>query len=195
MIELRDNGPEARQLHEHADASTSRSVYLPLLRGVTPRALEAFDPVEQTLVTGKRDATTVPSQALFLLNSSFVRGQALALAERLLGEDAPDAARVRSAYRLALGRDPTSGEAGRALAFVAESTSIPPESEDVAPVSPVTSENAPTKTAPSPANPDEVDQTGEPVVEAVIRPKDARAAAWLALAQALFASAEFRYVR
>ena len=78
MIEMRDNGPEARTLHELADASRYRSIYLPLLRGVTPRALEVFDPVEQTLVTGRRDVTTVPSQALYLLNSSFVRRQALA---------------------------------------------------------------------------------------------------------------------
>ena len=65
MIEIRDNGPEARALLEKADASRDRSVYLPLLRGITPRALEAFDPVDQTLVTGQRQITTVPAQALY----------------------------------------------------------------------------------------------------------------------------------
>ena len=39
-----------------------------------------FKPVDQTLVTGQRDTTTVPGQALFLLNSAFVRKQSLALA-------------------------------------------------------------------------------------------------------------------
>jgi hypothetical protein len=53
-----------------------------------------------------------------------------------------------------------------------------------------------TRTAkPEPANPDEADQTGEPVVEKVVRAKDGRTAAWLALAQALYSSAEFRYVK
>src|SRR5436189_1708 len=55
MIEMRDNGPEAKNIHDTADKTTVRSVYLPLLRGVTPHALEAFDPVEQTLVSGTRE--------------------------------------------------------------------------------------------------------------------------------------------
>ena len=84
MVEIRDNGPEAKLIRERTEASLSRSVYLPLLRGIVPPTLEAFDPVDQTLVSGQREATTVPSQALFLLNSAFVRKQALALAERLL---------------------------------------------------------------------------------------------------------------
>ena len=87
MIEMADNGAEARTIHDAADASTHRSVYLPLLRGVTPHALEVFDPVDQTLVTARRDVTTVPGQALFLLNSSFVRKQSLAFAERLLADN------------------------------------------------------------------------------------------------------------
>ena len=63
--------------------STRRSVYLPLLRGVTPRSLRGVRPREQRLVTGSRDTTTVPTQALYLLNS--VRPpQALALGETLI---------------------------------------------------------------------------------------------------------------
>jgi len=84
MKEMRDNGPEARAIHESADRSPFRSVYLPLLRGVIPKSLEAFDPVTQSLVTGQREVTTVPTQALYLLNSTFVRQQSLALAERAL---------------------------------------------------------------------------------------------------------------
>jgi len=42
MIELADNGSEIRGINEQADASRSRSIYLPLLRGVTPRALAAL---------------------------------------------------------------------------------------------------------------------------------------------------------
>jgi hypothetical protein len=179
MIEMRDNGPEARSLHEHADQGTHRSVYLPLLRGVTPHALAAFDPVEQTLVTGQRDATTVPSQALYLLNSSLVRRQALALAEQLLRpKDATEVARIHTAYRRTLGRIPREREVERARAFLAEYEADYRQSIASAP----------------PANPDEIDQTGKLVVADVIQPKDARTAAWLAFAQALFGSAEFRYL-
>ncbi|RYD62305.1 MAG: DUF1553 domain-containing protein, partial [Verrucomicrobiaceae bacterium] len=99
MAEIRDNGAEARKLHEAADRSVFRSLYLPLLRGLTPKTLEAFDPVQQTLVTGQRDATTVPTQALYLLNSAFVRQQSLALAERLLtNAERPEAELVQEAY-------------------------------------------------------------------------------------------------
>ena len=61
--------------------SVHRSVYLPLLRGLTPTSLEVFDFAEQGMVTGSRDATTVAPQALYLLNDPFVRTQSLALAE------------------------------------------------------------------------------------------------------------------
>ena len=92
VIEMADNGPEADAHPPAGRRSPHRSVYLPLLRGLTPRSLEVFDPVEQTLVTGSRDATTVPRQALYPAESPFVRRQSLALAERLLGDtDADDA--------------------------------------------------------------------------------------------------------
>jgi hypothetical protein len=39
---------------------------------------------EPSLVTGKRESTSVPVQALFLLNSEFVAEQAGAIASRLL---------------------------------------------------------------------------------------------------------------
>jgi hypothetical protein len=45
MIEMPDNGPEARTIDEHTDQALYRSIYLPLLRGVIPKSLEAFDPV------------------------------------------------------------------------------------------------------------------------------------------------------
>jgi cytochrome c553 len=196
MIEMRDNGPEAAGIRGQAERGRHRSVYLPLLRGVTPAALEAFDPADSTLVTGRRDVTTVPGQALYLLNAPFVRRQSLALAERLLADKAADdAGRVREAYRLALGRAPTEREVQRALAYLADyeneargwlAATPPPKPKPTQPTKPK---------APQPANPDEIDQTGEPVVEEVVWPKDARSAAWLSFTQALFGSAEFRYLK
>jgi len=194
MVEMRDNGPEAATINTKANVSTHRSVYLPLLRGVTPHALEAFDPVEQSLVTGTRDATTVPGQALFLLNSNFVRKQSLVLAEKLLAEkDASDANRLEAAYRRALGRSPSEKELDRARTFLGEYEST---YREAAPPKPTFEPKpVPKKKAEVPANPDEIDQTGESNEVDSVRPKDARTAAWLALVQALHASAEFRYVR
>ncbi|HEV3438954.1 MAG TPA: DUF1553 domain-containing protein, partial [Gemmata sp.] len=199
MTEMTDNGKEARTINDKADGNKHRSIYLPLLRGVTPHALEAFDPVDQTLVTGNRDATTVSGQALFLLNSTFIRRQALNLAERLLKDkDTPDDVRIQTAYRLALGRTPTDKEIARAKAFLGEYES---EYRTVAADTPSAKPNEPKKPIDPkkpkepPANPDEIDQTGEPIVERDIHPMDAHTAAWLAFIQALFGSAEFRYLR
>jgi cytochrome c553 len=198
MVEMRDNGPEARGISRQADVSTHRGVYLPLLRGVTPRSLEAFDPAEQTLVSGSRDATTVPTQALFLLNSPFVKKQSLALAERLLAKaDVADAARVQEAYRLVLGRPATAAEVERVLRYLAEYESDvrPVLASAPSPVAAKAPEPARGPKKPEPANADEIDQTDEPVVEEVVRPKDARTAAWMSFTQALFGSAEFRFVK
>jgi hypothetical protein len=198
MVEMLDNGKEARAVSEKADVSKCRSVYLPLIRGVTPHALEAFDPVDQTLVTGNRDSTTVPAQSLFLLNSAFVRKQSLALAERLLKAKATsDAERISEAYRLALGRTPNKVEVARAKAFLDEYESAAREfyPDNLAPRPRPVKVAAPKKPDEPPADPDQIDQTGEPVNEEYVRPGDAKSAAWLAFVQALFGSAEFRFVR
>ncbi len=196
MVEMRDNGPEAKQVHELADKSKARSVFLPLLRGVTPHALEAFDPVDQTLVSGRRDTTSVPGQALFVLNSPFVRRQALTLAERVLKAEKADADRIATVYRVALGRTPTEQEVERAKQFVAEYESAakdePPPPEPPKAVKP----KAKPKKADDPnQDPDTIDQTGEEVDAVVVRAKDPRTAAWMALTQAVLGSGEFRFVR
>lgn len=192
MIEMRDNGPESRAIIEQADGSLARSVYLPLLRGVTPRALEAFDPVAQTLVTGQRDATTVPTQALFLMNSTFVRQQSLALAGELLAEGGSAAERIRRAYRRILNRLPTPQELDRAASFVPEYAAAyrpPPPLSLTLPVA-----AKPAAPPAAPADPDNVDRTDSRPAEPEIRPANAEAAAWMSLVQALYASAEFRFV-
>ncbi len=47
VIEIRNNGPEAKQILAFVAASQYRSVYLPLVRGIVPGALEVFDFAEQ----------------------------------------------------------------------------------------------------------------------------------------------------
>src|SRR5206468_3098348 len=121
VTELPNNGPLARGLAEKARASNHRSLYLPLLRGLTPTSLEVFDFAEQGMVTGSRDTTTVATQALYLLNDPFVRQQSLALAERLLRRsELDDAGRVILAYRLTMNRPATAKEIERARGYLAE---------------------------------------------------------------------------
>jgi hypothetical protein len=132
-----------------------------------------------------------------LLNSAFVRKQSLALAERLLKDDETDAERVAETYRRVLGRSPTEKEAERALDFLGEYESLAREfyPDNLAPPPRLVKKPVAKKVDDPPFDPDQIDQTGEPVTEESIRPKDAKTAAWLAFAQALLASAEFRYVK
>jgi hypothetical protein len=88
-----------------------RSVYLPMMRGNVPEMLQVFDAADPSLVTGKRDVTTVATQALFLMNNAFVLKQSEMLAKRLLepkGQSPGE--RVDRAYRIVLGRPPTAHE-------------------------------------------------------------------------------------
>jgi cytochrome c553 len=120
VIELSDSSPQAKKLGEEAAKSVHRSVYLPLLRGLTPRALEVFDFAEQGFVTGSRDSTTVAPQALYLLNDPFVRQQATGLADRLMRDNVSDVVRISVAYRLTLGRAATAKEIERATSYLVD---------------------------------------------------------------------------
>lgn len=121
VIELTNNGAEAKRILLAADTSIQRSVYLPLVRTLVPRSLEVFDFAEQGMITGSRDTTTVPTQALYLLNDPFVQKQAQSLAKLLLEPaNVDDVRRIQSAYRLLLARPATAKECDRAQAYLAE---------------------------------------------------------------------------
>jgi mono/diheme cytochrome c family protein len=99
--------------------SRRRSVYLPVVRNAVPDVLALFDSSDPNGVTAVRNDTTVPSQALFLLNHPFVRDQARHFAARLLAEPTTsDRDRLARGYRLALGRRPTASEVEDSTAFL-----------------------------------------------------------------------------
>jgi cytochrome c553 len=95
-----------------------RSVYLPIVRNLLPEFLRAFDFAEPSMIVGRRQETTVPSQALFLLNSPFVIKQASAMAKNLLaeGKSAPETL-VEKAYERTLSRPPSEEELLQAMKF------------------------------------------------------------------------------
>jgi uncharacterized membrane protein len=210
MIEIRDDGPVVGSVLSAADRSRYRSVYLPLLRDETPRPLEAFDPVSQTLVTGKREETTVPTQALFMLNSPFVRQQSQTLADTLLEErHTGDSERIQQAYRRIAGIDPTPQDVARVKAFLTR------YAETWARQHPAAAKAAPAKAhlalASTDAGPitagivredglaqdDSVDKPGKDHDDSSggIAPDSATEAAWSAFVQALYGSATFQFVR
>ncbi|MBU6180840.1 MAG: DUF1553 domain-containing protein, partial [Verrucomicrobia bacterium] len=99
--------------------SPHRSVYLPIVRGAVPESLALFDFSDPSLTSGKREITTVPSQALYLMNSPFLLEAGDAFA-RLLYNDrglrGPDLA--REAFYRAFSRPPTEAEGAEAKAFI-----------------------------------------------------------------------------
>lgn len=202
MVEMRDNGQEAKGIYERADRELARSIYLPLLRGLIPKSLEAFDPVSQTLVTGSRDTTTVPGQALFFLNSSFVRSQALAYAEILAADSRNDDDKLSELYAKILARKASSSDLARARDFLGHFTATWQGQLPAVPAATVQlAENTPqagdgNNTGDNNAvNPDDMPRNDLTAVSTLVEPKDSNSAAWMALIQALYASAEFRFIR
>ena len=98
--------------------SLRRTVYLPIDRNQLPPFLTAFDFPDPTNPVGKRAATVVAPQALFLMNNPFVAAQAAAFAKRVMATGTDVAARTEAVYRLALGRRPTAAEVARVGDYV-----------------------------------------------------------------------------
>ncbi|WP_406694436.1 PSD1 and planctomycete cytochrome C domain-containing protein [Singulisphaera sp. Ch08] len=216
VIEIRNNEPRARELAKAARESHHRSLYLPLLRQLTPTSLEVFDFAEQGMVTGHRDTTTVATQALYLLNDPFVRREALSLAERLLQRtELDDKARIDLAYRLTVSRPATADEIARingyladyesaaSVAIASNSGTPKPQSVTLASLTTESTSDANSQTTPgtankkkkpAPENPDDVEAEDEPAEEEKLPQVDAKTTAWASFCQALLGTAEFRYV-
>ena len=98
-----------------------RSVYVYRKRGLPFPMFEAFDLPDQNISCGARNVSTVPTQALILLNDEFVLNQARLFAARVR-ETAPAniPAQVDLAYGIALNRPPSDQERRLALEFVAQ---------------------------------------------------------------------------
>jgi cytochrome c553 len=97
-----------------------RSVYLPIIRNAVPEGLRVFDFAEPSLIVGRRAITTVPTQALYLLNDPFVLEHTELMAQRVLDGATDDGRRVDLAYILTLSRPATTLERERSLALVKE---------------------------------------------------------------------------
>jgi len=95
-----------------------RSIYMPIIRNYVPPVLETFDFAEPSAVIGRRDVTTVSTQALYMMNNPFVLKQAKAAADRIQNHSADPFARVQAIYLTALGRRATKEEVDRAVAYV-----------------------------------------------------------------------------
>ena len=97
---------------------TYRSVYLPFVRDGLPESLALFDAADPNLVTGERESTNVPGQALYLMNNSFVLRRGDVMAQRLIEEAQEAEERIRLAFKLAYGRKASTLEVEQAKGFL-----------------------------------------------------------------------------
>lgn len=101
-----------------ADRSLGRAVYLPVARGHATDIFAAFNFPPSDLVVGRRETPSVPTQALFMLNSRMVSDQSQIMARRLIREASDANGRIDLAYRFVLCRPPEVEERTSAVEFV-----------------------------------------------------------------------------
>ena len=107
--------------------SPRRAVYAYLDRQNVPDLFRAFDLASSDSSSPRRFFTTVPQQALFLMNNRFVIDQAKNLVDRPEFKTAStDKERLRVIYQLAYQREPTHRETAWALDYIHGPSLTPP---------------------------------------------------------------------
>jgi hypothetical protein len=98
-----------------------RSIYAYVKRNMKYPMFDVFDQPDTNITCERRDVTTVPTQALTLLNNEFVLLQAKLFGERIAREAGSDpVAQVKLAYRIAFSREPAARELEESVKFVKE---------------------------------------------------------------------------
>ena len=100
-------------------ANPRRSVYLTVKRSVPVAFLQVFDQPEPIQSVGARGIATVPTQALTMMNSPFVRMMAEALAKRGVDTVGPGEPAIEYCFVASLSRRPTAAELSRFAALLA----------------------------------------------------------------------------
>jgi hypothetical protein len=95
-----------------------RTVYAMIDRAALPEMFNTFDFANPEISTGERVLTTVPQQALFMMNSPFIAEQMRnLLARKEFPKSGSDEDKIKFIYRTAFQRQPTAAELEQARAF------------------------------------------------------------------------------
>ncbi len=93
-----------------ADAQTRRSLYMFSKRGLLPPMMTTFNFSDATQSCGQRDVTTVPTQALVLMNNPFVHDRSSKLAKSIIANAKHPQDQVAQLWSIVYGRKPTAAE-------------------------------------------------------------------------------------
>ena len=100
-----------------------RSVYVQHRRSASAYLLQVFDAPNPDPNCEARTFSTVAPQALVLMNSRFVMGQARAFADRVKAEAGPDPAkRAARAWAVAFGADPSAADLAGMTVYLEKQT-------------------------------------------------------------------------
>lgn len=105
---------------EGSDQLKRRGVYTMKKRTIPVPWNRLFDATDGTVSCEQRKQTTIPTQALALLNGDFARRQARRMTKRLL-DSHPDATRqtlIKHAFLITFSREPDATESQQAIAFL-----------------------------------------------------------------------------
>jgi len=107
-----------KQFNQVCYPSNHRSVYLMVQRLHAHPYLSLFNGPDASLSTPTRDTSTVPLQALFLLNDEMIHTQSTGFAKTLIEDQRDPVTRLRLAFLRAFARPPTDIEQARLLTFL-----------------------------------------------------------------------------
>lgn len=100
------------------EEAARRSAYIFVKRSLLVPFFELMDLPDTTTSCEQRNVSTIPTQALTLLNGEFMQEQAKLLAHRVATESSDLNQQISRAYRLTLGRDPSTVELEQSAKFV-----------------------------------------------------------------------------
>ncbi len=111
------------ELTKEEPATWRRSVYAYVKRGLKYPMFEVFDEPDLNVTCERRAVSTVPTQALTLLNNEFTLIQANYFADRVWkAAGATPERQITEMYRIAFSRGPTAGEMRSNLEFLEKQT-------------------------------------------------------------------------
>lgn len=105
-------------------SSKARTVYLMTQRLHKHPYLALFDGPDTNKSTAERNSSTVPLQALFLMNSSLIKTQSAAFGKRIQAASKDDGERVRFAYEAALVRSMDESDVAEAVKYVKDYAAV-----------------------------------------------------------------------
>ena len=112
-VAVKSQDPSPQDLSQNRktyEAFSHRSVYLPVVRSHLYDFLTLMDFPNATTPVGMRSETTVPTQALLMLNSEWIQAQAAALAQQVGEWGENDRECLARLYRRCYSRDPNPEE-------------------------------------------------------------------------------------